>query len=59
MEYVYELWLYTISFQNVIITSCQDPGILKHKKPYGHLSLKIHNVKFDITVPPDKMYVET
>ena len=25
---VYELWLYTISFQNVIITSCQDPGIL-------------------------------
>ena len=27
--------------------------------PYGHLSLKIHSVKFDITVPPGKMHVET
>ena len=26
---------------------------------YGHLSLKIHNVKFDITVPPGKMYAKT
>ena len=27
--------------------------------PYGHLSLKIHNVEFYITVSPGKMYVET
>ena len=24
----------------------------------GHLSLKIHYVKFDITVPPCKLYIE-
>ena len=27
--------------------------------PYGHLLLKIHNVKFDTTLTPGEMYVET
>ena len=28
------------------------------KKTYGHLSLKIQNIEFNITVPPGKMYVK-
>ena len=29
-----------------------------YTKPLGQLSLKIHYVEFDITVPPCKLYIE-
>ena len=32
---------------------------LNEKVPYGHLSLKIHHVEFDIYVPLVKLYVDT
>ena len=32
--------------------------VVDKKMPHGQESLKIQNVKFDITVPPCKLYIE-
>ena len=34
------------------------PRVVRQLFRHEHLSLKVHNVKFDNSVPPDKMYIE-
>ena len=37
----------------------QRQSLILALNPFGHLSLKIHNLEFNITVPTGKMYVDT
>ena len=52
-------WKHTYLRCNMVIYN-RDVTLLSNEQlyhfiPLGHLSLKIHNVKFDITVPPGKI----
>ena len=43
---------------DVLIVNVSVHEEKRHQIPHEHLSLKVQNVEFDISVPPGKMYIE-